>query len=136
MRMYLAALAIAVAACASVNDLTYVFQAQVQPLDAPPATAPVDSARTPLAGVVVVGGGLTTPCWNDQVRVEGAKSGLNLDVQIERTAQQPCTDARTRHHNYLGVYSQLRPDNYHVRVVDVTGGGAPVVRIDSTLTVR
>ena len=137
MRKYLAglALALALAACSSVNDLTYIFQAQVQPLNAPPATAAVDSARSPVAGVVIVGGGLTTPCWNDVVRLDGAKSGLNLNVQIERTAQTPCTDARTRHHVYLGVYSQLRPDSYRVRVTDVTGG-APVVRTDTSLVVR
>ncbi|HYJ80410.1 MAG TPA: hypothetical protein VEW03_12435 [Longimicrobiaceae bacterium] len=135
MRKYLAALVVAIAACSSVNDLTYVFQADVRPLSAAPAQVVVDSARTPVAGVVVVGGGVVTPCWNDVVRLDGSKSGLNLDVQIEWTLQQPCTDVRTRHHSYLGVFSQLRPATYHVRVVDATGA-APAVRVDSSLVVR
>ena len=136
MKKYLAAvLALSLAACAGISDSSFRFQGQVLNLNEAPATPPALQVENIASGVLAISGGTTTPCWNDVVRLDGNKNGSTLEMIIDRVAQNPCTDARTRHHAYLGVFSSMRLGTYTVRVVDATGA-SPVVLVETTVQVN
>jgi len=136
MKTYLVALsALVLGACSGVSDSTWFFQGQVNNLNTTPAAAPEMEIEVIASGAVAITGGVTTECWVDGVTLDGDRSGGTLTMTIERIAQEPCTDARTRHHTYLGIFSGLRPRDYTFRVINAMSG-TPVVELETILEVK
>ncbi|HEU4454527.1 MAG TPA: hypothetical protein VFR81_15775 [Longimicrobium sp.] len=136
MKTYLAALTVlALGACVGPSDAGWRFTGQVQNLTTAPAATPIIELENVASGAVAITGGVMTECWNDGVTLDGDRSGTTLTMTIERVAQTSCTDERTRHHLYLGIFSQLRSGEYTFRVINAMGD-APVVELETTLDVQ
>jgi hypothetical protein len=137
MKTYLVALsaALVLGGCAGVSDSSWFFQGQVTNLSTAPAEIPEIEMEVVASGAVAITGGVTTECWVDGVTLDGDRAGSTLTMTIERIAQEPCTDARTRHHTYLAVFSGLRPRDYTFRVINAMNG-TPVVELETILDVN
>lgn len=130
-----AAAALFLAGCTSVSDASFTFSGNIQNLNQAPAETPTIEIQNIANSVLAVRGGVTTPCWNDFVRIDGDKNGNTLIAEVSSIPQQPCTDARVRHHLYLGVFSGLRAGTYTVRVVNSIGG-TPNVELETQVQVQ
>jgi hypothetical protein len=136
MRTLVAAVAVlALSGCLDPSGTNYRFQGQVQNLNAAPNPPTPVEVENLAAGALSITGGATTPCWEEGVTVDGDKSGRTLTVTVDRTVRNPCNDQRTRHHIFIGIFSNLRPGTYTVRVIDETTD-ASVVMLDTNVQVQ
>lgn len=136
MKSVLAGLAIlALVACNAPTDATWSFRGRVDTFTEPPAEMPDPQVVVLAPGVLTVQGFVTTPCWNDLVRLDGDRSGDNLTVTIDRRPEQPCTDTRVRTHKYIATFAALNATTFTVTVVNQIDNPAGVVIFQGTATI-
>jgi hypothetical protein len=137
MRSVLAGLAIvALAACSSPSDSTWTFSGRVDNLLQTPEQTSAPRLAIIAPGVLTVRGFVTTPCWNDQVTLDGNRSGNRLTVQIERDPEEPCTDTRVRTHEYLALFASLNRGTFDVTITNRIDNPQGVVHFEGTATIE
>ncbi len=127
--------ALALAACDAPADSNWTFRGQVSNLTQTPAETITPQVAVIAPGVLSVSGHVTTPCWNDQVTLDGDRAGNTLTMEIESVPEATCTDSRVRTHAYLAFFAALNRGNFTVRVVNRINNPEGVVEYEGTANV-
>ncbi|HEU0052569.1 MAG TPA: hypothetical protein VFQ39_05305 [Longimicrobium sp.] len=136
MKKYLAALLVLAAGCLGSTDNNFFFSYDVQRLDAAPTTPITVTTENVISGALQVRSTTSTPCFTDQITLEGDRQGtlllLNLNKQSVAGA---CTDTRVRYHNYSAIFSGVQPGTYELRIVNNISS-AGTVDYDQQITIK
>jgi hypothetical protein len=124
------------AGCLGTTSNNFFFSYDVDRLENPPAAAPGVQVTNDVSGILAVEYGTTTPCFTDQIELNGNRSGEVLTLRVVRRPQPgACTDNRTRHFRYQAVFSGMRLGTYTLRIIDETSG-TPTTVYDQQVTLR
>jgi hypothetical protein len=136
MKKFLAVFLVLAAGCLGSTDNNFFFSYDVQRLDAAPDTPPVVTIDNFISGAIEVRGGTSTPCYTDQLSLDGERQSETLAITITRqSSSTACTDTRVRHHRYSAIFSGLEPKTYQLRITDAIGA-TPTVVYDQPVVVK
>jgi hypothetical protein len=131
-------LTLATAALAGCNALTdsntFSFNYSVNALDAAP-----DTPRSPIVdatgiGAVRVSGDTSTPCGDQNIVMDGARSGNEVRVTIQRQTLAACSGG-VKWYAYEALITLPVSKTYHLIMIDDTGP-SPVTMVDQQVTVK
>lgn len=130
MKKLLPALLVALAVlpgCLGGTDNNFFFEYSVDRLEAPPAAPIPITTQEVFVGGLEVRGGTATPCFTDQLNLQGRRDGSTLTLRLLRQSEPTCSDNRTRHHRWAALFTGIRSGTYTLVVQDETTGTPQVV---------